>query len=245
MPSLENYSRELDYSYAPGFFPSMEALKKRPETVRRVLLHSKLTPSPGVDELLTLCARHFVRTETADKALARVSGKENCFAAAVFDKAQGTPDLKRNHLVLHCPGDKGNLGTILRSALGFGFYDIAIIRPAADYFDPHVIRASMGALFSLRIREYDTFEDYLSAFPGHTRYPFMLTGSMPLHQAAQRAKAPFSLIMGNEGSGLPDSFAALGQGVRIPHNGEIDSLNLAVAAAIGMYVFSSAASAQL
>ena len=245
MSSLENYSRDLDYSYAPGFFPSMEALKKRPENVRRMLLHSKLEPSPSVDEMLMLCAQHNVRTETADKALARVSGKENCFAAAVFDKVQGKPDREHSHLVLNCPGDKGNLGTILRSALGFGFFDIAIIRPAADHFDPHVIRASMGALFSLRIREYDTFADYLNAFPSHAFYPFMLTGSMPLHQAALRQKTPYSLIMGNEGSGLPESFAALGQSVRIPHNQEIDSLNLAVAAAIGMYAFSSAAFAAL
>ena len=43
--------------------------------------------------------------------------------------------------------------------------------------------------------------------------------------------------MGNEGSGLPPEFARMGQPVRIPHSGEIDSLNLAVAAAIGMYAF--------
>ena len=41
--------------------------------------------------------------------------------------------------------------------------------------------------------------------------------------------------MGNEGAGLPAEFAHLGQPVRIPHSQEIDSLNLAVATAIGMY----------
>lgn len=245
MPSLENYTRESEYSYAPGFFPSMEALKKCPEIVRRILLHSRLEPSTSVDELLKLCVRYSVRTELADKALARISGKENCFIAAVFDKVQGKLKQEHNHLVLNCPGDKGNLGTILRTALGFGFYDIAIIRPAADHFDPHVVRASMGAQFSLRIQTYDCFETYLSAFPGHTLYPFMLTGSLPVQQAANQQKRPFSLIMGNEGSGLPESFAAFGQAVRIPHNREIDSLNLAIAAAIGMYAFSSTASIDL
>lgn len=239
MPSLENYRRESDYSYAPGFFPSMEALTKRPESVRRVLLHSKLELSTSVEMLLDLCQRHHVRTEIADKALARVSGKENCFVAAVFEKVQGTLSQVSNHLVLHCPSDKGNLGTILRTALGFGFMDIAIVRPAADHFDPHVVRASMGALFSLHIREFDDFETYCCTFPGHTLYPFMLKGALPLDEAAKRQKQPYSLIMGNEGSGLPESFAALGQAVCIPHSSDIDSLNLAIAAAIGMYAFSS------
>ena len=37
MPSLEAYGRGLDYSYAPGLFPSLEAMTKRPEIVRRLL----------------------------------------------------------------------------------------------------------------------------------------------------------------------------------------------------------------
>ena len=43
--------------------------------------------------------------------------------------------------------------------------------------------------------------------------------------------------MGNEGSGLPHAFAQLGTPVRIQHSDKIDSLNLAIAASIGMYVF--------
>ena len=48
---------------------------------------------------------------------------------------------------------------------------------------------------------------------------------------------PYALIFGNEGSGLPASFAALGQPVRIPSNDRVDSLNLSIAAAIGIYGF--------
>ena len=47
----------------------------------------------------------------------------------------------------------------------------------------------------------------------------------------------YALIFGNEGSGLPGEFARLGQPVRIPSNDRIDSLNLSVAAAIGIYGF--------
>ena len=68
-------------------------------------------------------------------------------------------------------------------------------------------------------------------------YPFMLDASVPLSCAVREKKTPYALIMGNEGSGLPSSFAGLGQPVRIPHGDAIDSLNLSVAAAIGMYAF--------
>lgn len=62
--------------------------------------------------------------------------------------------------MLHHPSDSGNLGTILRTALGFGLKNIAIIRPAVDSDDPRVVRASMGAAFSLNIRHFDSFEQY-------------------------------------------------------------------------------------
>lgn len=242
MPSLESYRKELDYSYAPGLFPCMEAVRKRPDAVRRVIVSNRLAESPAKDSLLRLCEKQGIRVETADRALARLSGKENVFAAAVFEKRQGSLSSDEKHLVLHRPSDKGNLGTMLRTALGFGFRNIAVIRPAADWDDPHVIRASMGAMFSLEIAGYDDFSQYRQVYPGHALFPFMLSGSLPPEEAARGLIGPYALILGNEGSGLPQEFASLGQAVRIPHSGDIDSLNLAIAAGIGMYVFSSAAS---
>lgn len=236
MPALEAYRRELDYSYAPGVFPSLEALGKRPEMVRRLLISSRGTESEGVHKLLHLAESRHIRVETADKALSRISGKENCFAAAVFEK-QPAQLSQGNHIVLHHVSDAGNLGTILRAALGFGYLDIAIIRPAADVYEPKVVRASMGAIFSLRVREYDNFEGYRQEFSHHAAYPFMLDGSTLLSEAVSHKKSPHALIFGNEGAGLPPEFAKLGQPIRIPHSRQIDSLNLSVAAAIGMYAF--------
>lgn len=236
MPALEAYKRNLDYSYAPGMFPSMEAMKKAPHLVRRLLLSSKAAEGEGVEKLTALAKQNNIRIEIADKALSRISGKENCFAAAVFEK-QPAALQGGDHVVLHHISDAGNLGTILRTALGLGFLDIAIIRPATDVYDPKVVRSSMGALFSLRIREYDDFDAYRAEFPSHQLYPFMLDGSVLLEEAAKNIIRPCALVMGNEGSGLPSEFATLGRAVRIPHSDDIDSLNLAIATAIGMYTF--------
>lgn len=230
------YHRGLYYSYAPGISPAMEALLRAPERVSRVLIHSKLA-GEGADQLLQTCEALKIRTETADRLLRRVSGRENCFAAAVFEKMPQKPLPENNHVVLVNPMDAGNLGTILRTALGFEYLDIALILPCADPYDPHVIRASMGAIFSLRVFEYPDFATYRAEFGAHTLYPFMLDASRPLRTAASEAREPFSLIFGNEGSGLPSSFSQTGQAVRIEQGGRVDSLNLAIAAGIGIYAF--------
>ena len=77
MPSLEAYRSELDYSYAPGVFPSMECLLHRPEAVRRLLVHSSAAGREGVGKLTALAEEHRIRIEEADRALGRISGKEN------------------------------------------------------------------------------------------------------------------------------------------------------------------------
>lgn len=237
MPALTVYSRSLDYSYAPGVFPAMEALKKAPQHVRRLLLSSRAEESKGAEKLRALCETHHIRVEIADKALSRLSGKDNCFAAAVFEKYESDLAQDGCHIVLHHPSDSGNMGTILRTALGLGYRDIAIITPAVDHFDPHVVRASMGAFFSLRVKQYADFDDYRAEFPKHQLFPFMLDGSTLLENGIAQAQKPFSLIFGNEGAGLPHEFSTYGTPVRIPHSAEIDSLNLSIAAAIGMYGF--------
>ena len=75
MPSLSPYKSDLDYAYAPGIFPAMECLLHRPDSARRVLLHSKAEGTEGAEKLSRLAEQLHVRVEMADKALARISGK--------------------------------------------------------------------------------------------------------------------------------------------------------------------------
>ncbi len=236
MPSLEKYRRDLDYTYAPGIFPAMEALTKRPECVMRVLLSEKAV-GEGAEKLTALCAERGVRVEYADRVLRAVSHKDNCFAAAVTRKWDA-PLSGDRHIVLHHISDNGNLGTILRTALGMGYRDIAVIRPAADPWDPHVIRASMGAADSRRVREYADREAYMKENEARPLFLFMLDTSRPLNEGVREAGKRFGLVFGNEGAGLPPQFARLGTAVRIPQTADVDSFNLSIAAAVGMYAFS-------
>ena len=237
MPKLDPYDKKLTYSYALGIFPALKLLENRPECVRRLLLSPDGLSSEGVQKLRDRCAALGIREEMAERVLRRESKKDNCFAALVFEKYECRLNPQANHVVLHRVSDSGNLGTILRTLLGFGIRDVAIVRPAVDAFDPHVLRSTMGAFYSMNVRYYNDFAVYRAEFPGHKLYPFMLDGAILLNEAARCKRLPYSLIFGNEATGLPAEFARMGQSVMIPQSPDIDSLNLSVAASIAAYVF--------
>lgn len=125
------------------------------------------------------------------------------------------------HVVLHHVSDGGNLGTVIRTCLGFGIQDLAIIRPAVDFFDPHVLRASMGAAFRVRLARYGSFEAYRNQFSGHALYPFMLDAAVPLEEAAATRRLPYALIFGNEGAAFRRSSPRWGRASSFPIAGKL------------------------
>jgi len=230
--ALKSYKKELDYSYSFGVFPTLELLHAQPESVLKVLLSEAGRKNRGVAKIEQLCRQHHIRVETNDRVVERLAPKENVYAIGVFRKYAGKLDTSANHIVLVSPSDMGNLGTILRTALGFGVANLALVRPASDIFDPRVVRASMGALFNVSFQYFDNFTQYRDAFH-HNLYPFMTNGHVPLPQA--QFDPPFALIFGNESSGLPDDYLSVGTSVTIPHSHRIDSLNLTTAVAVALY----------
>ena len=134
----------------------------------------------------------------------------------------------------------GNLGTILRTLLGFGIKDIAIIKPAADIFNPKVIRASMGAMFRMNFCHFNSFQEYINECgEGRDIFPFMLDGKKTLSIADCPKSQKYTLVFGNEAKGLPPEFTQYGTSVFIPQSHEVDSLNLAVSVAVGSFIFTS------
>lgn len=238
---LKPYKKDFGYSYTLGVFPTLELIDNKPSVISRIVLSTKGENNQGVVKILEFAKKSGIPALFDDKTLNRISPKENCFAAAVFEKYDCVLDKSENHLVLVNPADKGNLGTILRTATAFGIENIAIISPAADIYDPKVVRASMGALFHVNFCYYASFEDYQKELGKEARnmVPFMLDGE-PINTVASKIKAsglPISLIYGNESSGLPAEFLQIGTPARIMHSNNVDSLNLPMAVGIGLYTF--------
>ncbi len=233
----KKYKKDMEHSYVLGPFPVFELIKSKPEKVIKVIVSEKFNDS---EKLEKLCGEKGIDFQIDDKTLSRISDKEVCYAAAVFEKFNSSLSKQDNHIVLQSPSDMGNLGTIIRTILGFGIKDLVIIKPCADVFNPKVIRASMGALFKLRIAVFESFEEYQKEFD-HERdmFPFMLNSSKVLTPYTVPKTQKYSLIFGNEASGLPDKFKDIGQPLFISQSDDIDSLNLAVSVAVATYIFNS------
>lgn len=229
----------MEYSYTLGAFPTVELLKNQPGKALKVLLHSNLTSISERELVTKLCAENQVPIENGDKAIARISDKENCMVAGVFEKYTTRLNEKANHVVLVNPSDMGNAGTIIRTCLGFGVTEIAIIGQGVDVFHPKVARASMGALFQVRIQYFQNFEEYYNVYHnvGRTFYPFMLKGATDLSCLERDREGLFSLVFGNEASGLDDAYLEVGKSVFIRHSDKIDSLNLSMAVGIALFEF--------
>ena len=229
---LKRYKKNFDYSYSFGIFPTLELLTHRSEEVIRVVAHSKGEISDGVAEIRSRCEALNIPFEVNDKLVNKLAHKGNVYVFAAFEKYEMTLQGGANHLLLVNPSDMGNLGTIIRTMLGFGVRDLALLRPAADLFNPHVVRASMGAVFALNAHYFEDLEAYRNAFR-HPLYPFMLNAERNLQEVA--FASPFTLVFGPEGPGLPENYREVGPSVLIPQDALVESLNLAVAVGIALY----------
>lgn len=233
---LKPYKKDFQHAYSIGVFPTLELLKYKREEVLMVLLSSNGMENQGVRKIIDMCDEYNIEVQINDKLVNRISKKENSYAIGVFKKYEQKLDMRENHVVLVNPSDMGNLGTIIRTILGFGIKNLAIIRPGVDIFDPKAVRASMGAMFKLSFQYFDDFYSYSKIYD-HDIYTFMLDAKKSLHDIKVNTDKPYSLVFGNEGSGLGDEFKDIGTSVIIPHSDEIDSLNLSIAVGIATYEF--------
>lgn len=229
---LREYKKDFEYSYCFGVFPTIELLTYQPDKILKVLLSSRGPKNSGVTKIKDYCTKHKIPTETADNLVNKLASSENAYAIGVFQKYKNQLDQNENHLVLVNPQDTGNLGTITRTMVGFNIYDLAIIRPAVDIYNPKTIRASMGAIFQIRFTYFDNFSQYQQANK-HNLYPFMTDGKIDLEQLT--FQKPYALIFGSESAGLDASFKSIGTSIEIPQNKNIDSLNLSSAVSIALY----------
>lgn len=129
---------------------------------------------------------------------------------------------------LHGVADPGNVGTVLRGAHAFGFGCVALGPGCADPHGPKAVRASMGAIFAIRLAHAAD----ISALPGR-KVALSAAAGENLSAAVANA-AELTLLVGAERDGLPAQvLAACERSARIEIRG--DSLNAAMAATVAMY----------
>ena len=136
-------------------------------------------------------------------------------------------------LILEGVQDPGNVGTLLRSALAFGFSAVVLDKKSADPYNAKTLRASQGAVFGLSLFESDV-EAFAKDHPEHTLIATVAQGD---DAKTQTVEEPFALILGNEGAGLRPHTLALADVRSSLRTRGVESLNVAVAGSILMHRF--------
>ena len=136
-------------------------------------------------------------------------------------------------LYLDDVSDPGNLGTILRTALAFGYDDVILSKNCCSIYNEKTLQASQGAIFKLNIVT-DLDLSKLKA-DGYQILATEIKGSISLEEVTKPEK--LVLVLGNEAHGVSEAILKLAdKRIRIDIK-NIDSLNVAIAGAIAMFRF--------
>ena len=135
-------------------------------------------------------------------------------------------------LVAEAPEKPGNIGALLRTADAANLDAVIIANPKSDLYNPNIVRSSVGCLFTNQIATGTTSE--IIAFLKERKINFYcatLQNSTSYH--TQDYTSPTALVVGTEATGLTEEWRKEAtQNIIIPMQGEIDSMNVSVAAAI-------------
>jgi TrmH family RNA methyltransferase len=139
-------------------------------------------------------------------------------------------EVKERVLLLDQIQDPGNLGTLLRSAVAFGF-ETVVLDQTVDVYNDKVLRSTQGAIYKLNIIEQDIV-DFIDTHQDH----YFIGTSMEGNELEQLHLLPkLGLILGNEGSGIRENILAkVDQNMTIKMR-NTESLNVAVAGSIIMH----------
>jgi TrmH family RNA methyltransferase len=138
-------------------------------------------------------------------------------------------------LVVEAIEKPGNLGTILRSADAAGCDAVIVCDPVTDLFNPNVVRASTGVLFSVPC----VVEESGRVLPWLRERGIRIAATTPAAEQLYTdadLRGPLAVVMGSEQYGLSEFWLqAADLPLRIPMAGQADSLNVAMAAMITLF----------
>ena len=151
-------------------------------------------------------------------------------------KAHRLEDLKLSEnpliLVLESVEKPGNLGALLRTADAAGVDAVIICDPQTDFYNPNVIRSSIGCVFTQPVASSTSVEaiDWLKRH--HIKiFCAYLQSSQPYHQIDFKQRS--AIVMGTESTGLTEEWVkSSDSNIIIPMFGKIDSMNVSTSAAV-------------
>ncbi len=215
----------------------VEELLASPLRVHGILAAPALEQTPrGAALMAAAQAGHLPVTRVSDADLASAADTDTpqgvlAVAAVPRPDLDALPEGPIRLLVLDAVQDPGNVGTILRTAAAFGAAATIALPGTVDLWNAKVVRSAMGALF-----HRPTFSLTTDELAGFLRARDVALWGADAHGADVGSLTPpprLAVAVGNEGAGLTPAVRALaGRLVSIPISGDVESLNVAVAAGI-------------
>jgi len=156
---------------------------------------------------------------------------------AVYKKIQKPIDYNSHIIYLNGINDPGNLGTILRTALAFGLNNIVVDEDCADIYNYKTLQAAKDSIFKLNISSDENFHILKEIKSKMKIYSTWLAGGDQIEKIKDQKKV--CLVLGNETRGVSREIRDLSDGfIKIKISSEMESLNVASAAAIFFYEIS-------
>lgn len=146
--------------------------------------------------------------------------------------AKPTPML----LLLEDIRDPGNLGTIIRAAEGAGVSGIILNRSCVDIYNPKVIRSTMGSIYRVPFYQAENFIATIEEIKNQGIVIFAAHLMGRVYDTEGGFTGSCAFLIGNEANGLSEEASQMADiRIKIPMEGQVESLNAAIAAAILIY----------
>lgn len=180
---------------------------------------------------------HLVSEKIYDKIAYRGSseGIIGIYKSRISDLKDFTPEKNSTVIIVESIEKPGNLGAILRSCEAFGIDALIVTDAKVDFYNPNVIRSSVGCLFGMNLfySSNDEVYQFLTENNYHIYTTIMDTEAENVQTRNLKDKS--AVVFGTEHSGLTDFWVGKGRNTVIQMSGSIDSLNLSNAVAICCY----------
>ncbi|GEN75011.1 TrmH family RNA methyltransferase [Chryseobacterium hagamense] len=180
---------------------------------------------------------HLVSIKVYEKIAYRGSseGILGIYNAKESDLSSFKPEEDATVIIVEGVEKPGNLGAILRSCEAFGIDALIVADGKTDFYNPNVIRSSVGCLFGMQVFQAENREtlEFLKQNRFNIYTTMMDETAEDLYTRDFRQKS--AVLFGTEHSGLSDFWTGKGKNTLIPMAGSIDSLNLSNAVAITCY----------
>ena len=208
----------------------------------QIIVTASMLEQPHIQTLLQRIDGPIYQATNPDmNRISDVQTSQGIVAVAQLDTARTLPTSVQMLLILDRIQDPGNVGTLIRTAAWFGIGGVVAGPGTADFYQPKVVRATMGGLWQVHLQTSSDLSQTLSQLrqDGFTCFGADLDGlsSMDWHPPQKTA-----LVLGSEAHGISPSIRQhLDHTIRIPGQ-NVESLNVAVAGGILMYCLSQSSS---